>query len=395
MPATASKTLRIDSHVHYMPPSLAAELPALAEQEPYYSLMLQTEPGRPSLQGWASPERMIADMDLAGIDKVVLQGEYRLTHSACVARNDAALDIVRRWPDRVIAFACLQPKAGEAALRELQRCLDGGMRGVGELNPYGQAHTLDDPNFLRLAEACIQADIPLNLHVNEEFGHFYLGKSATPLADYYHLACRYPELKLILAHWGGGLVFYETMPEVRSRLRNVWYDTAASPLLFPTSRIFPIALQCVDHHKLLYGSDYPLLICRRKQEAADFRPFLDEIDALDLNEEVCADLMGRNAARLLGLLAPAPPAGVVRPARSPEVPDLAGQTDVSAAMGVSAVAAAWPATQPVFDRFGIPWRDSPVPYWEPIGQAAAARGWGASDQRRLVEELKAAIAGQR
>jgi predicted TIM-barrel fold metal-dependent hydrolase len=384
-------TLRIDAHLHYLPPSLAADLSALAEQEPYWSLLLQSEAGRPSLQGWATPEQMIADMDQAGIDKVVLQGEYRMTHAACVARNDAALAIIRRWPDRVMAFACLQPKAGEAALLELRRCLDGGMRGVGELNPYGQAHTLDDPDFLRLAEACIQADIPVNLHVNEEFGHYYLGKTAIPLAHYYHLACRYPELKLILAHWGGGLLFYETMPEVRSRLRNVWYDTAASPLLFPTPKIFPLALQCVDHHKLLYGSDYPLLICPRKQQSPDFRPFLAEIDALGLDQEVRADLMGRNAARLLGLLEPASPPHPVKAEASP-MPEFSGQMEISARMSVSAVAVRWPATQAVFDHFGIPWRDSPVPYWEPIVQAAAAHGWGASDQRRLMDELNAAIA---
>ncbi len=208
----------IDAHVHYMPPSLAADLDAFIQAEPFWGLMLAPDAGGKSLQGWAKAERMIADMDVAGIDRVVLMGEYRRSHEGCVARNDQALEIIRRWPDRVSAFAVIQPKAGQAALDELARCLDGGMAGVGELGPYGQGYRLDDPNFLRLAEACILRGIPLNLHTNEEVGHYYPGKATTPLRDYYQLASRYPELKLILAHWGGGLFFYELMPETRRTL---------------------------------------------------------------------------------------------------------------------------------------------------------------------------------
>ena len=145
-------------------------------------------------------------MDAAGVDKVVLMGEYRRSHEACVARNDQAIEIARRWPDRVIPFAVVQPKAGRPALDEVARCVDAGMRGVGELGPYGQGYRLDDPDFLQLAEACIRHNIPLNLHTNEEVGRYYPGKATTPLAHYYELAVRYPELKLILAHWGGGPV---------------------------------------------------------------------------------------------------------------------------------------------------------------------------------------------
>ncbi|MEJ5199732.1 MAG: amidohydrolase family protein, partial [Anaerolineae bacterium] len=322
-------------------------------------------------------------------------GEYRQRHEACVEANDRALALLRRWPDRISAFAVVQPKAGRKALDELARCLDAGMAGVGELGPYGQGYTLDDPDFLRLVEACIQRNVPINLHVNEEIGHFYLGKSATPLLHYYRLACRYPELKLILAHWGGGLLFYELMPEVRRNLRNVWYDTAGSPLLFPSAAIFRAALDCVDHRKLLYGSDYPLLLYPRRQAEPDFRPFVAEIEGLGLSAEVYEDIMGNNAARLLGLL-PTHEAGspaLRQPRRQTVITEIqpgAGMT-ISGLMAVSAVAQAWPATQAVFERYGIPWRDSPVPYWEPIVQAAAARGLGPAARRRLLDELNAAI----
>jgi hypothetical protein len=118
----------IDAYIHYTPPSLAADLDAFIQREPFWGLMLAPVSGGKSVQGWSTAERMIADMDAAGLDKVVLMGEYRRTHAGCVARNDQALEIIRRWPEHVIAFAVIQPKAGQAALDELARCLDGGMR---------------------------------------------------------------------------------------------------------------------------------------------------------------------------------------------------------------------------------------------------------------------------
>jgi predicted TIM-barrel fold metal-dependent hydrolase len=371
---------------------MAEDLEAFARQEPYWGLLVTPNRVSHTEQGWATPEQMIEDMDRAGIDKVVMLGEYRLRHESCVARNNQTLDIMRRWPEKVIGFAVAQPKAGQEAIDEVRRCLDGGMRGVGELGPYGAGYTLRDPSFLQLAELCIESDVPMNLHVSEEIGHYYLGKSTAPLLHYYELAYRYPELRLILAHWGGGLFFYEMMSEVRRVLRNVWYDTAASPLLFPTDTIFDVALRCVGQRKILYGSDYPLIICRGRQKKPDFRPFVNDIDELGLEDEALEDIMGNNAARLLALVDEVPQERVEdtdlarrRPRVITQIP--AEQSEITPMMAVSAVARLWPQTRPVFQRHGIPWEDCPVPFWEPIVQAAAARGLGPQERERLLEEL--------
>lgn len=381
----------IDAHVHYTPPELRAHLDEFIRAEPYWGLLMG---GPNSVQGWVSAERMIEDMDRAEVDKVLLMGEYRRLQEGCVARNDQALAIAGRYGNRVLPFAMLQPKAGQAALDELARCVDAGMVGVGELGPYGQGYRLDDPDFSRVVEACIDYDIPINLHVNEEVGHYYGGKAATPLLHIYQLAERYPELKLILSHWGGGLLFYELMAEVQKVLRNVWYDTAASPLLYPTERIFRAALTAVDHRKLLYGSDYPLRVYPRVQKEPDFRPFLVEIEALGLPAGQRADFLGGNAERLLGLSADGER---VAPSTSPhkgtDVARVAADdmAEIVPLMAVAAVALTWPETQRIFEKHGIPWHDSPVPYWEPIVQAAAARGLGPEGQARLLVELNDAV----
>ena len=159
-----------------------------------------------------------------------------------------------------------------------------------------------------------------------------------------------------------------------------------------------MALRCVDHRKLLYASDYPLRLYPRRQPEPDFRPFLAEIAALDLPADVRADILGGNAARLLGPNPPTPFAakeGGGAPSSLQPGERTGGEVSVaaaiSAAMSTSAVAAAWPETRAIFARHGIPCEDSPIPFWEPISQAAAARGLGPDKLARLVAELNEAI----
>lgn len=377
----------IDAHVHYTPPSLKAQIEALADCEPYWHLLLNPLRGR-SLQGWASAEQMIEDMDAAGLDRVLLVGEYFQQHDSCVRRNDQSIAIVHRWPERVLALATVQPNAGRAALDELDRCLDHGLVGVGELNPYAQGFNLDDRDFINVAEKCIDADVPLNLHVSEEIGTYYPGKSATPLRSYYDLICRLPQLKVILAHWGGGIFLYELMPRVRKQMQNVWYDTAATPLLYPVEQIFTTALTCIDPQKLLYGSDYPLLIYPSLTQSADFRPFLEALGQLNLEADIRADLMGRNAARLFGLLEAQPARKQVRKTFSSTPPKADAVTPM---MSRGFVLSHWPEAEAIFHKYQLPTQEVVAPGWEPIQQAAAARGLTRSQRRALLEELNSLL----
>lgn len=380
----------IDFHIHYTPPALATGLPELAEREPYWAALLAPGPSGATLQGWADAERMLADMDRAGVGRVVVQGEYYQRHESCVARNEQGLELARRFPARVAAFAVVQPRAGGLALEEIERCAAGGMAGVGELNPYAQGFALDEPDFLRLAESCVRHDLPLLLHANEPVGRHYPGKATTPLAAYYGLAARYPELRLVLAHWGGGLLFYELIPSVRRALRNVWYDTAASPLTYPTPAIFPAALACVDHRKILFASDYPLRVVPPEQHEPDFRPFLRQIEALALPDEVRADVMGGNAERLLERAADHRPQTAAH-----QTAIAAGALPVGEHTSVALLAAAHPGARQVLDRYGIPWQDAAVPFWEPLGQALAARGYGDAAAAHILAELREAATADR
>jgi hypothetical protein len=64
------------------------------------------------------------------------------------------------------------------------------------------------------------------------------------------------------------------------------------------------------------------------------------------------------------------------------------QSPIRLEMTVQEVVKRWPATRPVFRRYGIPTETAACPNWETIEQAAAAQGHWAADQ--LIGELNQA-----
>ncbi len=292
----------IDSHIHMYMPEVYQDPQAWARKvdEPYWALLITGRPGRPSIQGWATVERLLLDMDQAGVDRVVMQGMYWQNLETCVTQNNWYIKWCRQYPHRLVGFAVVQPKAGDRALDEVRRAVGEGLRGLGEMLPYAQGYHMRDPDFLRVVELLIQLNVPLCLHVSEPVGHVYPGKSTTPLEDYFWLATQYPELKLILAHWGGLLPFYELMKGVPEQLKNVYYDTAATPLLY-RREVYKAVVDVVGAQKILYGSDYPLLIYPGYEREPRFTRLLDEMRSAGLTSQELGLVLGGNVARLLNL----------------------------------------------------------------------------------------------
>jgi predicted TIM-barrel fold metal-dependent hydrolase len=120
------------------------------------------------------------------------------------------------------------------------------------------------------------------------------------LQDYVWLAGQYPDLKLILAHLGGLLPFYELNRPVQKVMKNVYYDTAAVPLLY-RPEVYQMVAQVVGEEKILFGSDYPLLIYPRRTRTPGFRDLLVEIKGAGLTSQQLSRILGGNAKQLLGL----------------------------------------------------------------------------------------------
>ena len=190
----------------------------------------------------------------------------------CRLVNDYVIDAVGRYPGRLAGLACVSPEA-PGATRELERCLDLGLKGCGELMPDGQgfaaAWCSNGPRpakgFTTLAQCLEERRAPLLLHSNEPVGHHYAGKGDFTPEACFAFAKAFPDLTLVFAHMGGGLFLYELMPEVRAVLANVHYDTSAVPYLY-YPEVYEVAVSCAGANKMLFGSDYPLLSPARYQD---------------------------------------------------------------------------------------------------------------------------------
>jgi len=126
-------------------------------------------------------------------------------------------------------------------------------------------------------------------HSSEPVGHQYNGKGSITPDVLYSFILNFPDLKLVCAHWGGGLPFYGLMPEVAKALSNVFFDTAATAFLY-RPQIFEEVSKIVGSDKILFGTDYPLIPQER---------IAAQVQSIGLAGEIKAKILGGNAQRLL------------------------------------------------------------------------------------------------
>lgn len=277
----------IDFHTHIFSPKVIANRDHYAAIDPCFKLLYSNPRSK-----LASAEDLISEMDASGVDKSVVLNIGWSSHDLCVATNEYILESSSRYPKRLIPFVGIQPTAGSDAVTEIERCAAAGARGVGEIRPDVQGLDLGDKSVMQpFVEALITHKLILLSHTDEPVGHTYRGKGNATPGTFYSFIESYPDLKIVLAHWGGGLPFYSLMPEVEKALKNVWFDSAASPYLYKPSIYQRVAdLSGVD--KILFGSDWPLLTPRRG---------IDEVRSVNLPPTVEARILGVNAASLLEL----------------------------------------------------------------------------------------------
>ncbi|MFC1967203.1 amidohydrolase family protein [Chloroflexota bacterium] len=277
----------IDFHTHVFSPWIKQNRGRYVDRDPNFALLYADGKAR-----MATTDELIESMDKNGVDISVIVNYGWSTHDLCVETNDYILESVARHPRRLIGFGAVQPYAGEAALAEIERCVSGGIRGIGELRPDLQMFDLADRGLmLPLVERLRQHGLMLMVHASEPVGHLYPGKGTVYPDMLYPFITTFSDITLICAHWGGGLPFYALMPEVKKAMDNTYFDTAASPFLYSPD-IYGQVSRLVGAGKILFGTDYPLISPAR---------YLKEINAAGLSGEEKDLLLGGNALKLLGI----------------------------------------------------------------------------------------------
>jgi len=277
----------IDFHTHIFPPKMIENRDSYIGRDPCFDVLYANSKSK-----LATADDLIANMDKEGIDVSVALNIGWRSHELCLETNDYIMEAIARYPNRLVGFCAVQPLDSEKALVELERCVRGGVKGIGELRCDTQGFDLADEVIMRpIAQVAMEHHLVLLTHSSEPVGHSYPGKGAITPDILYRFIQNFPDLSIVCAHWGGGLPFYALMPEVSRALSNVYFDTAASPFLYRDA-IFEHVVGIVGADKILFGSDHPLIAQDR---------IVKSIRSLKLPAEAESMILGGNAERILAL----------------------------------------------------------------------------------------------
>lgn len=275
----------IDSHVHVFPEKIKKDRSEYFKNEPEFKLLYDSSKAR-----ICTIDDLIPSMDTCQVDMSIICGFPWRSPELAKQNNDVVIDAVQKYPDRIKGLACFDA-AWDGAADETQRGINAGLCGAGELAFYlsgidKAALIALDPVMAVLRD---NGNLPCMIHTNEPVGHYYPGKTPITLEQIYTLARTFPDNKIILAHWGGGILFYNIMKkETKTVLKNIWYDTAASPFLYDP-QIYDIAVDAGVADKVLLGTDFPLLTPDR---------YYKDIDKSNITPLQKEQILGENAAAL-------------------------------------------------------------------------------------------------
>lgn len=294
----------IDSHAHIFPPSVIARRATLLATEPAFAEIYSDANAK-----MATADDVLASMAAAGVDRTVTVNFAWRDEALVNETNAYIIDAAARSGGRLIPFVSVYfgenagahgraetddaPAAARNDIRsKIRQLAAAGARGIGELRPESSSYNLansDEADLLTWAAAAF--DLPVLVHASEPVGHAYAGKQGLALDALYAFARAQSGVTIIAAHWGGGLPFYALMPEVRDAMEMMYFDTAASHLLYDPM-VYRRVIEAVGVDKILWGSDFPLT----SQAKA-----LERTRSAGLTDDELAAIAGANAVRLLGL----------------------------------------------------------------------------------------------
>jgi len=194
--------------------------------------------------------------------------------------NDVTRAMLERRPDVYEGFCYLNPAHDPAFLNgEIDRCLvHGGFRGI----KLWVSVNARDPRVDPILERAGELGVPVLFHAwYKTVQHLYHESDPSDIA---HLAARFPEVSLIMAHLTGGGV--RGVLDVKP-FPNVYIDTSGSQ---PHAGLVEFAVRHLGARRVVFGSDVP---------GRDFAVQKARVLAARITDRQRDLILGGNAQRLL------------------------------------------------------------------------------------------------
>ncbi len=178
----------VDFHTHIFPKKMRENREFHFPSESAFKLLYSSQKAK-----LAGSKELVKAMDEQEVDKSVIFGFPWKISDTFKRHNDYIMDAVQKYHGRLIGLCCFDPFNSDA-VSETERCIDGGLLGIGELAFYesGINETCLD-RLLPLMAICLDKDLPTIVHTNEPVGHFYPGKTENTLSQIYRLVKRFPK----------------------------------------------------------------------------------------------------------------------------------------------------------------------------------------------------------
>ena len=225
---------------------------------------------------------------------MVFPVDEKLTGRPMVS-NDIVAEFAAENADIAIAFASIDPTRGAEGVREAKRLIaGGGIRGL-KLHPPLQQFFPNDRVAYPLYEVFAEAGLPVLFHT----GHSGIGtgmpggggihlKYGNPMAID-DVAVDFPTMPIILAH--PSFPWQDEALSICLHKPTVYIDLSGwSPKYFP-----PLLIQWANtllKHKMLFGSDYPLITPDR---------WMADFDTIGIRDEVKPLILRENAIKFFNL----------------------------------------------------------------------------------------------
>jgi predicted TIM-barrel fold metal-dependent hydrolase len=259
----------------------------------------------------ATADRLILEMDEAGINKTVIVGlDYDFLFRGKInfkGYNDYVASIIEEYPNRFIGFAGIDPRRGKEAIQELERCVEQGFKGV-KLWPLTGFYP-DDPAFYSFYERVQELGVIILCHTGECPPSTYIKYCAPRYID--KVAVDFPDIKIIMAHIGRP--WTSEAISIATKNSNVYFDISGWE---PAFKRMPVALlQTLAQAKLscgiekiLFGTDWllftPMVSLKNWVKGIKKMKMTPPLKLMGLPEFTDEDknkILGENAKNVLGI----------------------------------------------------------------------------------------------
>jgi predicted TIM-barrel fold metal-dependent hydrolase len=319
----------IDFQRHFIPVELAKKRGLYSEKTTFMQ-----DGGLPAITMHAKLydlDLQLRDMDEAGVDVSVLSCllGWDASLEECRFINEHLSGVQKKYPGRFVGLAQAPLLEGKEALQELDRAVRSlGLLGV-TITSQIKDISLDSPRLYDFYEKVCELDVPVFVHpalvpTGYKFLKDYdlprvLGREidltvATTRIIAGGVLDRFPNVKLIIAHFGGGISAikdrllakgyrFGTLKRPFDEYFNMLYfDLAGFEGGLPALRC---ALLGIRPERLVFASDYPQDFAGVNTDTGKgmeaLREYIETVRRLEFKKEINEAILGGTAAGLLKL----------------------------------------------------------------------------------------------